>query len=231
MKTFLMFVKKEFYHIFRDKRTLLILFGMPVVQVILFGFAITNEINDAQIVILDQAKDESSREITDKLVSSGYFLLDRNLQSADELEAVFKEGEVKMAVVFAPEFGEKFYTGKGAEIQLIADATDPNTANVLVSYANAIIRGWQAEKIGLAKLPLQIKTEFKMTFNPETKSVFLFVPGVITVILMLVSAMMTSIAVTIFLKMLGYFVVTVVVEKKNPTIVDRIQDDLLLFVC
>ena len=191
-----MFVKKEFYHIFRDKRTLLILFGMPVVQVILFGFAITNEINDARIVIFDQAKDESSREITQKLVSSGYFLLDRNLNNANELEGVFQEGEAKMAVVFGENLGEKFYRGTGAEIQLVADATDPNTANLLVAYATAIIRAWQSEKAGIGQLPLQIETDFKMTFNPETKSVFLFVPGVITVILMLVSAMMTSIAVT-----------------------------------
>lgn len=217
MKTFLMFVKKEFFHIFRDKRTLLILFGMPVVQVILFGFAITNEINDANIVILDNAKDESSREITDKIVSSGYFLLDRNLNSSAELEDIFQEGKTKMAIVFGPEFGEKFYNGKGAQIQLIADATDPNTANLLISYANAIIRNWQISKLGAQRLPLQIKTTFKMTYNPEMKSVFLFVPGVITVILMLVSAMMTSIAVTRE-KELGTMEI-LLVSPLNPTMI------------
>lgn len=196
MIAFLQFIKKEFYHIFRDRRTLVILFGMPIVQVILFGFAITNEINDARIVILDQSRDESTRQITDKLLSSGYFLLDRELKSADELEQVFREGKTKLAVVYGPNFGEGFRRGSGADVQLIADATDPNTANVLISYATAIIRGWQADRVGIRELPLTISTEYQMTYNPELKGVFLFVPGVMTMILMMVSTLMTSIAVT-----------------------------------
>lgn len=196
MIPFLMFIKKEFYHIFRDKRTLVIMFGMPVLQVILFGFAITNEINDAHIVILDQSKDESTRQITQKLGSSGYFFIDQQLHSSDQLEKVFSAGVVKLAVVFPPGFGNNFRKGGGAQVQLIADASDPNTANVLISYATAIIRGWQAESIGINKLPLQIKTDFKMTYNPEMKGVFLFVPGVMGMILMMISALMTSIAVT-----------------------------------
>lgn len=196
MITFLMFIKKEFYHIFRDKRTLLIMFGMPVLQVILFGFAITNEINDAHIVVLDQSKDESTRQITQKLVSSGYFYLDAELSSSEGLEKAFSGGKVKLAVVFGPHFGESFRRGGGANVQLIADASDPNTANVLISYATAIIRGWQAEHLGISQLPLTIKTDYKMTYNPELKGVFLFVPGVMAMILMMISAMMTSIAVT-----------------------------------
>lgn len=196
MINFFAFVRKEFYHIFRDRRTLLILFGMPVVQVILFGFAITNEIKDARIVVFDQSKDESSQQITQKLLSSGYFLLDRQLSAAEEMEQVFREGKTKLAVVFGPNFGERFRRGSGADIQLIADATDPNTANVLISYATAIIRGWQAEKMGVRALPLTINTEYQMTYNPELKGVFLFVPGVMTMILMMVSTLLTSIAVT-----------------------------------
>jgi ABC-2 type transport system permease protein len=196
MITFFQFVKKEFYHIFRDKRTLLILFGMPVVQVILFGFAITNEIKDARIVILDMSRDESTEQVTQKLLSSGYFLLDKKLETAAEMEQIFREGHVKLAVVFGPGFGERFRRGSGAEVQLIADATDPNTANVLISYATAIIRGWQADKMGIRELPLTIKTELQMTYNPELKGVFLFVPGVMTMILMMVSTLLTSIAVT-----------------------------------
>lgn len=196
MIPFFMFVKKEFYHIFRDKRTLVIMFGMPVLQVILFGFAITNEIKDAHIVILDQSKDESSRQIIQKLGSSGYFFVDQELQTSQELEKVFSAGKVKLAVVFPPGFGEAFRKGGGAQVQLIADASDPNTANVLTTYSMAIIRGWQAEAIGIHKLPLSIKTDFKMTYNPEMKGVFLFVPGVMGMILMMISALMTSIAVT-----------------------------------
>ncbi|MFM2374964.1 MAG: hypothetical protein RLZZ165_60 [Bacteroidota bacterium] len=217
MIVFFSFVRKELYHIFRDRRTLTILFGMPIVQVILFGFAITNEIKDAKIVVFDQSKDEYSQQITQKLLSSGYFLLDQELRRADEIGQLFREGEVKLAVVYGPGFAEGFRRGSGADIQLIADATDPNTANVLISYATAIIRGWQSEKLGIRELPLTIKTEFQMAYNPQLKGVFLFVPGVMTMILMMVSTLMTSIAVTRE-KELGTMEV-LLVSPLNPTMI------------
>lgn len=200
MKQFKIFIKKEFYHIFRDKRTLLILFGMPIVQVILFGFAITNEINDAKIAILDQSKDEMTQEITQRLLSSGYFLLEENLEKQSDLERTFQYKKTKLAVVFEADFQHNFYKNNVAQVQLIADATDPNTANTLLNYAQAIIKTYQLETMGKnageIKLPLAIQTEIKMLYNPRMKSVYMFVPGVMTIILMLVSAMMTSIAIT-----------------------------------
>jgi drug efflux transport system permease protein len=196
MNSFLAFVKKEFFHILRDKRTLLILFGMPVVQVILFGFAITNEIQDARIAILDQSKDETSREITLKLLSSGFFRLEANLSSPAGLEKHFQKGKTKLVVVFPPKFQQNFSRQEGAQVQLIADASDPNTATTLINYATAIISAYQKEQAGTNPMPLAISTEVKMLYNEELKSVFMFVPGVMTVILMLVSAMMTSIAIT-----------------------------------
>ncbi len=217
MIVFFTFVKKEFFHIFRDKRTLFILFGMPVVQVILFGFAITNEIKDARIVVFDQSKDESTQQITQKLLSSGYFLLDRELKATEEIEQIFREGKTKLAVIYGPNFGEGFRRGTGADIQLIADASDPNTANALTSYATAIIRGWQAEKMGIRELPLTISTDYQMTYNPELKGVFLFVPGVMTMILMMVSTLMTSIAVARE-KELGTMEV-LLVSPLNPTVI------------
>ena len=194
-KVFFKFVQKEFYHIFRDKRTLLILFGMPIVQVILFGFAITNEINDAKIAILDKSHDHQTREISQKLLSSGYFQLEEYLQAEDQIEGAFQRGETKLAVVFEPQFSQNFGKEGRAAVSLIADATDPNTANLLINYASAIIRRWQMEQMGNIDIPYSINTEMRMMYNPELKGVFMFVPGVITIILMLVSAMMTSIAV------------------------------------
>ncbi|MCB9232601.1 MAG: ABC transporter permease [Bacteroidia bacterium] len=196
MKIFGIFIRKEFWHIFRDKRTLLILFGMPVVQVILFGFAITNEIKEAKIAILDKSHDHLTRQISNKLLSSGYFILYSQPESDNQLEKAFQEGKTKLAVVFEPEFAQRLNKDRHAGIQLIADATDPNTANMLIGYASAIIRNWQMDFLGNPKLPYTITPEVKMVYNPEMKSVFMFVPGVITIILMLVSAMMTSIAVT-----------------------------------
>ena len=195
MKAFRIFIKKEFLHIFRDKRTLLILFGMPVVQVVLFGFAISNEINDAKIMIVDQAHDEASVALQNKLLSSGYFQLGQKVDDPTALEPVFQARKMNMAVVIPPGFGRDLYAGNGPQLQLVADASDPNTANLLIGYASAIIRDYQLSLAPQLQGTPGIQTEVRMQYNPELKSVFMFVPGVITIILMLVSAMMTSIAV------------------------------------
>jgi len=191
------FIKKEFYHIFRDYRSMIILFGMPVVQVLLFGFAITNDINDVKIAILDHSKDEVTREITQKIISSNYFLLVDNLSSNDEIEEAFKKGEIKQVVIFEPDFAKKLEREGSADIQLILDASEPNTANMLNAYTTGIINTYSLQQmIKLNLIPISIQAETQMLFNSELKSVYMFVPGVITILLMLVSAMMTSISIT-----------------------------------
>ncbi len=196
MKRFLAFVRKEFYHIFRDKRTLVILFGMPVAQIMLFGYAITNEIKDAKIAILDKSKDHLSKRLSEKILSSGYFVLEDYLNSEHEAEGVFQKGSVKMVLIIGEDFNENLQQNHASHIQLLADATDPNTANTLINYTSSIIRSFQSELNDHRSLPLTITPEVRMQYNPNLKSVFLFVPGLITVILMLVSAMMTSISIT-----------------------------------
>lgn len=197
MDRFFAFVLKEFRHIHRDRRTMLILFGMPVVQVLLFGFVLTNEIKNAAIAVLDPAKDEASIELTNKLASSGYFRIDRNLATARELEPAFRQGKIKLAIVFPPGFAQQLDHTGTAPLQIIGDASDPNTATTLINYANAIILDYQQERMlqspgPMGSIPV-IRAETHMRYNPEQKGVFNFVPGVMTLILMLVSAMMTSI--------------------------------------
>jgi ABC-2 type transport system permease protein len=196
MKRFIGFLRKEFYHISRDKRTLLILFGMPVAQVILFGFAITNEIKNAPIAILDHAQDDATRDITSKLLSSGYFQLYENLHDEDAIYKSFRKGKIKLAVVFEANFAERLGNEGAANVQIIADATDPNTANTLANYTRAIIASYQQSLNVNKTLPAQIDAEVKMMYNQEMKGVFMFVPGVIVIILMLVSALMTSVSIT-----------------------------------
>ncbi len=195
MKRFAGFVIKEFSHIFRDYRTLLILFGMPAVQLMLFGFVLTNEIRDARIAIFDPSKDEITRKISDKVLSSGYFRLDRNLTSVSEIDAVFREGNVKLALVYEPGFAEKLdKTGK-ARLQILADASDPNTANLLVNYLTGIISNYLVS-VNAAQVPQQIIPEVRMMYNGEMKGVFMFVPGLMAMLLMLISALMTSLSIT-----------------------------------
>ncbi len=195
MKRFRAFIRKEVKHILRDKRTLLILIGMPVVQILLFGYAITTEIKEAQISILDLAKDEHSAILIEKILATSYFKLSEDLQSESEIEGVFKEGSTKVVVVFQPDFGNNLERNGQATIQFIADATDPNTANTLVNYLRGITGRYIEDINKPNSIPVIIDLKTRMRYNPELQGVYYFVPGLIAILLMLVSAMMTSISI------------------------------------
>ncbi|OYX28160.1 MAG: multidrug ABC transporter permease [Flavobacteriales bacterium 32-35-8] len=196
MKRFIGFIKKEFYHIFRDRRSLFILFGMPIAQILLFGFAITNEINNVDIAILDHSKDATTKEIINKIASSKYFSTKQIINREEDIASVFKKGQVKAVLNFEKDFSKNLIKENKATIQIITDATDPNTANTISNYVNAILQKYQKELNKDITMVYQIVPETRMVYNPELKSVYMFVPGVMTIILMLVSAMMTSISIT-----------------------------------
>ncbi|MEI6575744.1 MAG: ABC transporter permease [Bacteroidota bacterium] len=196
MRRFYGFITKEVFHILRDSRTLAILFGIPVVQMLLFGFAITNEIKDARIAVLDLSNDQITQKLTNKIISTGYFKLDRYLSSTKDIEATFREGNVKMVIVYEPDFGQKFIRNNKASAQLIADASEPNTANLLVNYTQGIIQDFvRLENAANGHSP-GITTEVRMAYNPGLKGVFMFVPGIMAMLLILISALMTSISIT-----------------------------------
>jgi ABC-2 type transport system permease protein len=196
MKRFWGFIKKEFYHIFRDKRSMFILFGMPIAQIMLFGFAITNEINNVKIAILDKSKDQETQKIINKISYSKYFQIEQEIVSENQIRDIFKRGKVKAVLIFENNFIKNLQTQKQAKTQIITDATDPNIANTITNYINAILQNHIQEKNALNTLNYKIETQTQLYYNPELKGVFTFVPGVMTVILMLVSAMMTSISIT-----------------------------------
>ncbi|MCK9452417.1 MAG: ABC transporter permease [Bacteroidales bacterium] len=189
------FIIKEFKQIFRDYRTMTILFGIPIAQVLLFGFALTMDLKNVHFAVLDLAKDEHSRKIIDKMDASDYFIFDRYLSSFDEIETVFKEGIVKEVIVFEPNFSQILTKENSAQLQIIADASDPNVANILVNYTQAIITNYQQNLFADNPLGKMVRPEPMFKYNPALKSVYMFVPGIITVILLLVSAMMTSISI------------------------------------
>lgn len=195
MKQFIVFVKKEFLHVFRDKKTLLMLFGLPIVQIILFGFALTNEIKNSKMMIFDYAKDISSQQIIEKLEASKQFEIEKNILSHQQIESAFKKGDAKIVVVFPSNFNKDLIHLHHAQIQIITDASDPNTASTLTSYASRIIGDYQKELMQLQKLPYQINTEERMIYNPELKASINFVPGVISLILLLVCVLMTSVSI------------------------------------
>src|SRR3954463_6404649 len=134
MKQFITFVGKEFKHVFRDRKTLLMLFGLPIVQIVLFGFALTNEIKNSKIVILDNSKDNTTRAIINEIEASQYFEVESEKKSIQEVEDAFKGGKIKSAIVFPPNFDNDLQHLNKAQVQIIADASDPNTAATLTNY-------------------------------------------------------------------------------------------------
>ncbi|MEP2670703.1 MAG: ABC transporter permease [Cyclobacteriaceae bacterium] len=195
MKQFLYFIRKEFYHLLRDRRTLFILFGMPITQILIFGFALTNEVKNSRIAVLDNSKDDATTAIIHQLEASRYFDIVNDLNSYTDLEPVFQEGKIRMAIVFPEQFQESLLHTNTAQIQLIADATDPNVANTLTNYASAIILDYQNSMRETEEFPYTIDTEMRMLYNPQLKGSYNFVPGVMAMVLMLVGAMMTSISI------------------------------------
>ena len=189
MKQFISFVRKEFYHIFRDLRTMLILLGMPVVQIILFGFAITTELNHSRVAVLDPSKDAVTTRITERIDENRYFSVVKELSSASDIETVFRHDEADIVVAFTPDFDANLSTGE-AGIQLVVDATDPNTGNMMAGYVQGIVG--QALQSGTQSSPI---VQTHLLFNPQMKSAYNFVPGVMGLILMLICAKMTSISI------------------------------------
>ena len=195
MKQFLSFVQKEFYHIFRDKRTIMILLGMPVIQIILFGFAITTEVKNAQVAVFDPSKDISTAHIIERIQASEYFKIQKIVDKPDDINDIFKEGIISLVIVFGENFNENLmHTGEAA-LQLIIDGSDPNQAGMLTGYVSNIITSYQQELMREYTIPIQIIPEIRMLYNPQMKSAFNFVPGVMGLILMLICAMMTSISI------------------------------------
>jgi len=195
MRQFLSFVKKEFYHIIRDKQTLFILLGMPIVQITIFGFALTNEVKNARFAVLDLAKDVASGQLVNQLEASTYFDFDKSILTYQDVAKTFQKGDAKLVVVIPPSFAADLLHFNKAQVQLIADAADPNTATTLVNYATAIIRDYQARLTQNAELPYTIKVEQRMLYNPQLKGAYSFVPGVMAMVLMLVCTLMTAITI------------------------------------
>jgi len=195
MKQFLTFVRKEFYHILRDPRTIMILLLMPVIQIILFGFALSTDIRNVNIAILDNSKDGVTTKITEKLSSSSYFNITNMISSEREIEALMQSGRAVVVVVFGDNFEESvIHEGRGC-IEVIVDGTDPNTAATILNYTSLIMNSAAADIPGVSQNGIVINPDVRMLFNPQMKSAYNFVPGVMGLILLLICTMMTSISI------------------------------------
>ena len=179
MKEFISFVIKEAKHILRDKRTMLILFGMPVVMMLLFGFAITTDVKNVRTVVVTSQMDHQTRQAVERLSQSEYFTITATVGTPREAERLIRSQQADMAVVFASDFASR-----KSGLQLIVDGSDPNMAQQWTNYAQQTMSNVQSSMFNV-----------KMLYNPQMKSAYNFVPAIMGMLLMLICAMMTSISI------------------------------------
>lgn len=195
MKEFFAFVNKEFYHVLRDRKTLFILFGMPVVQILIFGFALSNEVKNSKILIVDQAHDEASAKLVQELEASNYFEIKQVSNTFSEVEPSFKRGDISLAMVIPANFAQDLIHQKRCTLQLINDASDPNTATTLSNYVSIVLQDFQQLHYPAQAVPKTIMAETRMLYNPQLLGAPNFVPGVMAMVLMLICVMMTSVSI------------------------------------
>lgn len=187
------FVVKELWHILRDRQTLTILLLMPLAQVVLFGFAIRTDVREIRFALVDPAPDAATLALRARFAGNDRFRTVAAVPTTAALEPLFRRGEVEVALVLPQGLAARLAAGTPARLQLITDASNPNTGMTMQTYATAVVQAWQADLPG-ARAGMRIEPQVRMRFNPTLESVNLFVPGLIALVLTLVSAQMTAIS-------------------------------------
>lgn len=192
--TLLAFIIKELRHILRDKQTLTILLMMPLVQVILFGYALRSDVRDVRLVVIDPSPDYATIALRARFTAGHRFNIIAVAPTIQSVEPLFRRGVIDVALEFEPDFARHLQSGGPARVMLAFDASDPNTATTMQAYARAVITGYEAELGSVRQQTIRILPQVRMRFNPTLESVNLFIPGLIALVLTLVSALMTAIS-------------------------------------
>ena len=193
MKIFFSFVNKEIRHILRDRRTMLILFGMPLVLMLLFGFAISTDVRNVRLVAVTTPWNNEAQQIFQRLDASEYFTHTHNAPTVEAATQLIRNQQADLALVFAPGFDRHRYDG-GARIQIITDGVDPNMSHLQTAYASQIIAQTlqQQHKAGVETRPT---TNIRLLYNPQMKSTYYFVPGIMGILLLIICTMMTAVSI------------------------------------
>ena len=184
---------KEMWHLLRDRQTLAILLLLPLAQVVLFGYALRNDVRDIRIVFVDPVPDAETGALRARFAGNGRFRTVAETTSLAQAEPLFRRGAADVALVFEPGFAGALTSGSAAGVLLVSDAADPNTGSTMAAYAAAVI-GQHEAGLRVAGGGVRITPEIRMRYNPTLESVNLFVPGLIALVLTLVAALMTAIS-------------------------------------
>jgi len=185
--------KKEFWHIIRDYQTLVIILLMPVLMLLLFGYAVTLEMRQIETIVVDQSHSPQSRAFVDNISSTTFFkITDRDIPEK-EFERVLQQRKASCIVVIPPDFARSLESQSETKIQVLVDASDPNAANYIRNYLIQISAKFNFKLNPQLKMPFSV--EPRILYNPDLKSYYFFVPGLVAVIILLISALLTSIAI------------------------------------
>ena len=194
-------LRKEFFHIRRDRRTAAVLIALPVVQVLLFGYAIRTDVDDVRLAIVDPAPDSATIALRNRFGAANVFRTVAVVPRTEDLDPLFKAGKAQQAIVFYPGFARDLSSGVPAQLLILTDATEPNTGSLLQSYAQAVVSQWASEAgraggAGGVGSEVRIVAQVRMRFNPTRESSNLFVPGLMAFVLTIISSLMTAISLT-----------------------------------
>jgi drug efflux transport system permease protein len=187
-------IRKEFIHIVRDVRTLMIIILMPIMMIVLYGYAITLDISNISFGVIDNAMTPDSRALIQKFSENRFFILEDGAMSNDDVEPAFFRRDVGMVLVIAEDFSETLATSRITDVQLLIDASDSNLGTYIKNYSNQVLNSFNAERN--TRLPIAFRVEPIILYNPAMKSSHFFVPGLVALILMLISALLTSITIS-----------------------------------
>lgn len=191
MNQFISFVIKETKHIVRDRRTMLILFGMPVVMMLIFGFAITTDVRNVKVTVVTAVMNPRIQQVVQRIDASEYFVVTQTVSNTQEAKQLLADHQADMAIVFSNDFANERYSEQ-ASVQFLVDYTDPNMAEQRISYIQQIIMD---ELRSQQTTEQQAIANTKLLYNPQMKSAYNFVPGIMGMLLMLICAMMTSVSI------------------------------------
>ena len=179
ISTLTAFMTKEVRHILRDRQTLTVLLLMPLVQVVLFGYALRSDVRDVRLAIVDPSPDYASLALRDRFEAANRFRVVAVAPTMKAVESLFKQGRADLAISIDPEFAPHLESREPARVLIAVDASDPNTGSTMQAYARAVIMSFEQELEATGKNQVQIIPQVRMRFNPTLESVNLFVPGLI----------------------------------------------------
>ncbi len=188
-------VKKEFIHIIRDPRSLAMAFLMPLILLILFGYAITMDIKTLNLVVYDQDKSAASRLYVEGFPASSYFDVVATVENYAGARALLDQGGAHLALVIPPHFARDLEQGRTTKVQVLADGSDANTATIALGYVEAITSRFSTAQLD-SKVELAVDNRLRVWYNPELKSRWFIIPGLIAVIMTVITALLTSLTVS-----------------------------------